>query len=412
MEDTNQSVVLMLDLPAKSLCGINLLSFTTNPKFQGIKGLPPGIHFIFTGATNSFSVRHGVWFRIERPNSTDPIDVVIKKWDAEREELVDETDKAEQLRWRANLGTIWNDRLTPYRQSAATKESQEDGALVEQKGDWGRLSDFVTSTLLSRILGGEWNDWKITSASSAKEDMEDIAGLSQRSPPSSIQPEKVLKFLPINLKETWRAGATGRERTEGAQDRSWALGNVISNYCSYGIAEEVIGEMQFSFLMVLTLNNFSCLEQWKRILSLMFTCSSAIAERPELYIRLLECLNLQLHHHDDIEGGLLGLEDETGVMIRRLLKIFRRNLDDVFSPPLLSVRNSLDELEAFLKSEFDWYLSDSWVRSGMLELEDGEQVEMDTIDMEDEDETGEYAPVVLDLEALPKSIHDSDSDGY
>jgi len=33
----------------------------------------------------------------------------------------------------------------------------------------------------------------------------------------------------------------------------------------------------------------------------------------------------------------------------------------------------------------------------MLELEDGEQVEMEMEEMEGEDETGDYAPVVVEL---------------
>ena len=33
----------------------------------------------------------------------------------------------------------------------------------------------------------------------------------------------------------------------------------------------------------------------------------------------------------------------------------------------------------------------------MLELEDGERVEMDMNDADEEDETGEYAPVVVEL---------------
>ena len=54
-------------------------------------------------------------------------------------------------------------------------------------------------------------------------------------------------------------------------------------------------------------------------------------------------------------------------------------------------------LEGFLRSEYGWELSDDFVRRGMLELEDGEQVEMEMDEMEAEDERGEYAPVIVDL---------------
>ena len=64
------------------------------------------------------------------------------------------------------------------------------------------------------------------------------------------------------------------------------------------------------------------------------------------------------------------------------------------------VKEELKGLEVWLRSEYGWELSDDFVRRGMLELEDGEMVEMDMEEMEGEDERGEYAPVVVDLEGL------------
>ncbi|MCJ1392206.1 hypothetical protein MMC18_005073 [Xylographa bjoerkii] len=57
----------------------------------------------------------------------------------------------------------------------------------------------------------------------------------------------------------------------------------------------------------------------------------------------------------------------------------------------------MQELEMWLKAEWRWELSDSWVRRGMVELEDGERVELVMADMEGEDERGEYAPVVVEM---------------
>ncbi|KAI9719823.1 MAG: hypothetical protein M1812_003312 [Candelaria pacifica] len=386
------TAVLMLDLPSAALCGIDLLSFTPSLRFRGIKNLPPGIHFFFTGASASLSVRHGTWVQIGTPRS-ESTTVIIKKWDAEKEELVEEPDQAVQMRWRANIGTVWDEGLTPYRQSVLSAGG-ELGA-VEETNDWARLTDCITPALLSRITNGHLDDWTLSSASCAKEDTESIPGLSNEEDFAAL--EKPLGFLPINLKQTWREGAVGRERTEAAKDRSWALGDLIERHCSQDGEGQIIGEMQFTFLMVLTLGNYSCLEQWKRILNLALTCHSATNDRSGLFVKVLGALKLQLQHSNDVEGGLFDFSDEGGAMLKNLLKTFRRGLEDRNGNGHSAIMDELNRLESYVKSEYGWELSDSYVRRGMLELEDGEQVEMEVSDLEGEDERGEYAPVILEV---------------
>ncbi|KAI9673418.1 MAG: hypothetical protein M1817_002880 [Caeruleum heppii] len=393
---------LILNLPPGYLCGIDLLSFTTSPRFLGIKGLPPGWHFLFTSATTGLSVRHGVWFRVEAPDSGPP-DLAVKRWDPHKEELLEEKDKVELSRLEASLKSIWRERLTPYRQALppASETVHNEEAQVTRRNDWIHLTDHIAPGLLTRMTNGEWNHWPFTSTSSAKRDMDRIPGLSEEV--SATLPEKSLNFLPINLKETWRSGAVGRERTEAAKDRSWALGDIIRNHCTDAAETEIIGEMQVTFLMVLTLGNYSCLEQWKRLLNLVLTCQTAAKERSDLFARVLQVLRLQLQHCDDVEGGLFDLSDEGGSMLKQLLRTFRRGLDEVFDSQPSPVKDHFAELEAYLRTGHGWELGDSYVRSGLLELEDGERVEMDMNDLEDEDERGEYAPVVVDLESCDHS---------
>ena len=386
MEPPSQHTILILQTPPSALCGIDLISFTTSPQFRGIKGLPSGWHFIFTSSTASLSARHGTWVRAE-PRSSGSGDVIVKNWDQEREELVDERDQAEVLRLKANLGSLWNKHLTPYRQSAS--ETTNGGG----KQDWEYLTNCLTEPLLSRVTGGNWNNWSLTTASSAKQDIDRIPGFEEDS--MTNHGEKELQFLPIDLRRTWRYGAVGRERTDAAKDRSWALRDLIQNFCSDGKENEILGELQLTFLATLTLGNYSCMEQWKRILNLVLTCQVAVRERPEFFVRFLGLLKLQLQHCNDVEGGLFDLADQGVSLLNKLLKGFRRGLEDLFGDHDSPVKNEYAELESFMKTEFGWQLDDSYVRSGKLQLEDGEEVEMDINDLEGEDERGEYAPVVV-----------------
>ena len=208
--------VLLLNLPPHALAGIDLLSFTTTPRFHGVKNVPPGLHFIFAASDSSLSVRHGAWFYVSP--GTGPPQVFVKRWDDENQELIAEKSQTEVLRWRANLGSIWKDGLTPYRQTVHSGDTAEDEA-AEDSADWAELTSRITPTLLSRITGLNPDHWTLTSASSAAQDADSIPGLETSN--SALRPEKELRFLPIDLRRTWREGATGEERSEAAQDRSW-----------------------------------------------------------------------------------------------------------------------------------------------------------------------------------------------
>lgn len=415
-EHFNTPSVLLLGLPTSAFCGIDLLSFTTSPRFNGIKNLPSGWHFVFTGVTNSFSLRHGAWFHVQDPQPTTGRELFILKWDAEHEELVPETDEAEILRHRANIGRLWRENLTPYRQSAV-----KDGeAAAEDTHDWVQLTDCITPSLLSRITGIDTPSnttkptpryWLFTSASSAAQDVDAIPGLSgtDHHHPRS---EKELSFLPIDLKQTWRPGAIGRERTEAAQDRSWALGQLIQSHCSAS-PRDVIGELQITFLLILTLNNNSALEQWKRLLGLVLTCKEAAGKQPSFFCEFVGVLRWQVVHCADAEGGLFDLSDEGGSLLRVLLRRFRVGLEglEVEGRGKADVLEELDDLEAYLRDEYGWYGDGAHmtVRRGMLELEDGEQIEMDMNDADEEDESGDFAPAIVDL--TPEQMRELSSHG-
>ncbi|KAF2500675.1 AAR2 domain-containing protein [Lophium mytilinum] len=393
---SHTACVLFLDLPPSALGGIDLLSFTTTPRFKGIKNLTPGWHFAFTSSSESMSVRHGAWFFVNE--NQEPAQIFIKKWDPATEDFVAEQSETEVMRWRANLGSIWRDGLTPYRQSSGSEDSTEQNE-TQREGDWKDLTSRITPALLSRITGSMPDHWSLTSASSAAQDVDDIPGLAELE--SKFQPEKELHLLPIDLKKTWREGATGRERTTAAQDRSWALENLITERCSGSTPEErereIVGELQFAFLTFLTLNNNSCLEQWKRLLELLFTSRQAIKNRPDLFKDLLQVLRIQLSHCQYAESGLFDMTDQGGGFLKGLLRKFRKGLEELDWTDKDEILEELVELEEFLKDAFGWELDDSFVKRGMLELEDGEKVEMEVNGFDEDDESGEYAPVVVDL---------------
>lgn len=430
--------ILIANLPTKTLVGIDLLSFTSTPHFHGIKDLPAGAHFLYTGTTESFSLRSGEWFFVQNSHQVHAQDVRLRKWDGGVESIIPidegaEGGRQEAMRQRANLGRIWQAggllayRLRPGSKDSSranTEEEDDDDEEWDERGkqnaysrrsEWNRLTEYISPSLLSRILGSpdiepeSRSRWVVTSGSSGAQDIDHIPGLEQTEVASvTREEERNLQFLPIDLKRTWREGAIGRERTEAAQDKSWAFGDLARRYADYpndsadnvisAGEKQILGEMQFTFLMVLTLMNFSCLEQWKRLLGLILTCKTAVKVNESFFVKFIQLLKLQLKHCDDVEGGLFEMDGaDGGSLLKKLLMGFRKTVDG-FGNDVPNIRTEMDNLEAWVKSEYGWELKqESIVRRGMMEFEDGERVELEVSGTEADDETGEYAPVIVDI---------------
>lgn len=462
--------LLLPQLPPKTLVGVDLITFTSTANFHGIRDLPNGWHFLYTGTTESFSLRCGAWFHVgdistagdgsddsalvvSRDQTSGP-EIHIWKWNHENETLVSlksesDSDRQEAMRYKANLSAVWRSgglfryrsRVTPSMLSSQSGEERAGGAQMEDdveteengRRDWRRLTDRISARLLSRIIGEPEVDvdghprWTMTSASTANRDADQIPGLGSAvngtdvSREEGIEQEREFGFLPIDLRRTWREGAIGRERTEAAQDRSWALSDLILRYSSSVSGEvtvdertgesQILGELQFTFLMVLTMMNFSCLQQWKRLLELILTCRRAIVDREAFMSEVVRLLLRQLQRFDDVDGGLFEIDgDEGGAFLRSLLMKLRRSVDEVVGTGTeSSVKDELQELEAWVKEEYDWELKrESIVRRGMLQLEDGEEVEMEMDDNDEDEETGEYAPVIVDLDENNATKEDED----
>lgn len=414
-------------LPPSLLLGIDLLTLTTpqNGTFHGIKNLPSGPHFLYVAETPSHSLRSGFWFFIAA--SASPPALIIRTWEADSSSLIQcppgSTIEEEQ---RTHLPQVWETGLMPYRQSATN-----DSTSAQSPDIWATLTQHITPFLLTRLLGSS-QDWTVTTSSCAPQDRDDIPGLSFDE--ARAGQERELHPLGIDLKRTWRAGAVGRERTEGAVDRSWALEDLalrlaVEEGKGTGNGEDegdhghgkwgasILGQFEISFLLVVTVANYSCLEEWKRILGLVLTCSGAIRRHPAFFAMFLRILHGQLQAADTcVEGGLLDLENDGGEL-KKLLGGFRRTLARVFTADadadgdegegsssdgdgddMDEVSGEMKRLEGWLHQTYAWELGGWFVRRGGLVLEDGEVVEMEVEDLDGEDERGEYAPVVVDLE--------------
>ncbi|MCJ1392207.1 hypothetical protein MMC18_005074 [Xylographa bjoerkii] len=349
--------------------------------------------------------------------------VLVFQWSNAKEELAPVVDEAALSAWgdqfELNDENVKRLRrgLFPYRQTASkqpsssivpsrdvghtshvSKDIVDNSEFVEELTDWPLLVAHLSHELLERVTNPIYPSttatgtvlsavprsvltvskflsvlktayYTLTTSSTSPEDRDDIPGLSPEDARDGLfgHEENELGFLGINLKKTWRDGAVGRERTEGARDRSWALQETVQrsqqpksesrvrsgkDFSPHALQEAgfhsaalgpssqehlwgmaVLGEMELCFLAVLTQSNYSCLEEWKRVLTLVLTSYGIISSQPRFFAASLDLLRCQLTHCDDVEGGLfdIGLESGSGEgnLLRRLLSGFKTELEEI-----------------------------------------------------------------------------------
>ena len=164
-------------------------------------------------------------------------------------------------------------------------------------------------------------------------------------------------------------------------------------------ASQILGEMQLCFLMVLTLANWSCLAQWKRILGLVFGCRTAVAEIPTFFVTFIQVLASQVRCWDAVEGGLFETAEEGAEKwLVGLLGKFKDGVREVLGEKG-EVWEELGKLEAVLKEGLGWEVleKEDVLKRGMVELDDGERVELEMEGADEEEEKGEWAPVIVNL---------------
>ena len=136
-------------------------------------------------------------------------------------------------------------------------------------------------------------------------------------------------------------------------------------------------------------------------MGLVLGCRKAVREREGFFEEFLELLGRQVDRFEDVEGGLFDMGDGGGGLLKEWLRRFQRTLKQVFQEnEVEGVKASLEELLSKLKRIYGWDLGDDFVRKGMVQLEDGEMVELEVGNMHGEDEDGDYAPVVVDINGI------------
>lgn len=298
---------ISIDVPEGWLIGLDLCYFNSTRQFKGIKLVPDGLHLLHWGQDDQ-SVRSGIFFEAREE------EVLCFKWNVQEERMdttFDGLDIAECL------SMVPDDY--PYMANFGDLKSKETGADSSTKtDDFSKLIKYVTPSIVKQVTQG-----KIVSSTTATSQEASVlrealkqsaanrahrnasengshsmpAEESENVTPGFTEQdvglhEAQLHFLKIDTSHTWRPGATGRERTLDLLDTTWYIGNVLLKEVS--TPNNLLGNLQLSFLLLLVLSNYSASITWRDIVKVLCKGEEASGKYPDLYVQFLDVLELQL----------------------------------------------------------------------------------------------------------------------
>lgn len=415
-------VVIVTGVPEESFFGYDTVSFDIGKDghFEGIRELPPGPHFIYGGSKSGISTRNGFWIISRQRQLGEPGNVFVKRWDKYTETIEEEVSAAEVRIQKDNVPLVF-DKLMPYNIRAASAQeitqpkigSATNPDHVDSHATWQNLTSAIKGEMLSRITGREWNEWKVSSMDDCKPttSIVDDPRAHTRIHLASNRANGVtgidhgLTFIFSPGSRTFSSTAVGRARSEQAMDTTSYIRTLVADRCTLGGQDEVIGELQFCYLTGMLLGNIRCMEQWAYIVKLLFKAFRLAAEEPLFFTKIIEAFHAQLIYDDEyLEGSILDHDDNLQNELTAVLTIFKSRLTeqllgkgDALSKQEIELGETFERLEAWLW-KWGWDLRGNYVRAGKIQLEDGEYVDAEMEDFEDEDERGEYAPVIVELE--------------
>ncbi|KAJ3056293.1 a1-alpha2 repression [Rhizophlyctis rosea] len=388
------AILLFLDAPPNMEFGIDFNTWTTGPRFRGLKFIPPGLHFVYHSSVSKFDqtgVRAG-FFKVFEPR-----EIVVKQWDPKREDIKpdNELDPDQVERYRLNIREF--DQYLGYYPLIPTEEQP-----INTYRKWASLTTHITSTLLKRVLP---QSWKISAMSSISKfsdvdvpktfksrgtggaptdmDVEGVtaltaveAGTTKTS--SAVEEDYRIHFTEMNLKRSFPDGASGVELTKYSLDKSHLLETLLQK--KYKDYKEVLGELQLSFIIFLIGQVYDGLEQWKNLVQLICQSDEALDKyATTLYVEFLATLRYQIEEcpddffHSEITGDNF---------LRYSLTFFVRTIQDRAGRGVpQALQKAVDGLLDYLRDRFQWDLRNDVRVIG-----------------EEEEEDDEYAPVVVETE--------------
>ena len=392
-------VVLVLDLPERFTVGYDSVSFHAQ-HFRGVKEIPPGAHFFWTTQDDAGATRTGFWLITDKREQ-----IHVVQWDKFNDMLGDPASKTEARFQRRDIAEVLP--VLPSYYSPLPRDKIPAGAAqglddLREDGMWRRLTSHVTARMLRRVTGREAAPWHVHTTDRVKGTVV-LAAERELDRTVSLVAVESLSFSFTQTDRTYTADSRGADRSEQARDSTAYLISVVDDLERRLTDDDIVGELQLAFLVGMHLGNEGCVHQWWHVVLRVFLRAFRLpATKPFLAAKFLRALAAQLAYDDSrLEGSVFDFGGGLPRDLRLALTVYKRRLDEILrdepSASQLDVGVAFSEVEAVVTG-FGWDLGGEYVRTGKVMLEDGEEVEVEMDDLEDEDERGEFAATVVEMD--------------
>ncbi|GAO17526.1 uncharacterized protein UV8b_07883 [Ustilaginoidea virens] len=396
-------VIIILDLPPIFVVGYDAVSFMAKG-FAGVRDIPAGPHFFWVAHPSGIAARAGVWLFASETHDR----VHVVQWDRYNEALTEPTRS--ESRNHAEAVPNIHAKLVPHPDPSAVGPSI--GHLSSSRTDanlriWTQLTNSVTPSLLDRIAGPQTGGWITHTLDRAYGVVQFSAEVQlERAVPNKNLQQRQLKFTFERTTRLFSRESFGSERSLQAIDPTDYVLSQIEDPGNDLAYEDLVGEFQFSFVVGVLLGNDACLDQWWFMaLKLLVKSHLLVRKRPLLAASLLRTLTAQVTYGTSwVDTTMLDPSEHNCRELRVGLIVYKRRMEeflqgdgDLITPNHLAVGTAFSRLESTLTG-LGWDLGANYPREGTFMLEDGEEVTLEHVELDAEDERGEWAPEIVELD--------------
>jgi len=379
------SSMVLLNVPAGTEIGIDMHSWRVGPNFKGIKLIPPGLHFIYYSAVSKegeMAPRTG-FFQMLKPK-----EIMVRSYNSQNEELVEESEEQSE-RVRSNIREL--DRyLGPYDLSSCKKwfsltqhltmdhiqRTQPLSGLVQAvtamlpaagssstrnsdarkrrrsgHGGGGREDGSIQedSTINEDGSAAEESSEGTQGASNIEEDGSSCGETSDSAPGlPQLQPQPGGAWRWAELPQRWAEGASPAQLTLAGMDSSGRLLRLMDTMAS---PEDVLRELQLSFVAFLVGQVWAGWERWGALLRLLCHAERLLLQRPQLYAKLLPTLHFQILEVP--EDLFVDIVEQENLVAASLGRLFANIADNSAELPRALVARAVKFRQA-LSKRFGW----------------------------------------------------------
>ncbi|KAM7364662.1 protein AAR2 homolog [Cochliomyia hominivorax] len=288
----NQGAVLFITgVPKGTEFGIDLCSYVIGDNFRGVKMIPPGPHYVWCAATGPYG---DIAPRVGFIHFFEEQELVVREWDGNNEELRERQiaePELEKRRLKDNLKTL-DPFLAPYD--------------FRYCGEWRKLTDTITKDCVDRCrpaLGTIRTNVELLSCTDEER---------PRGPLTETHPYMAAKYVndendllpqlkPIEgtaprfttVPERVPKNSSPADISKHSLDCLQACQELLKNFQQ---PQDIIQEIQISFIFFLVGYSVESLAFWRKVLSLLSHSEEAVNKYRLLFMKYCEVLVHQLPH--------------------------------------------------------------------------------------------------------------------